>query len=227
MGQKVHPIGFRLGIIKNWDSIWYAEGKQYVENLHEDIAIRRYIEKKFSKAGIAKVTIERFPERINVNIHTAKPGVVIGKKGAGIDEIKEHIMKMISGKKVNINIVGLKKPAKNAQIIAQTIASQLVSRVPFRRAMKQAIFNATRNGAIGIKISVAGRLNGAEMARKEKYMEGRVPLHTIRSDIDYGFAVARTTYGIIGIKVWVYNGDVIERKRGEGQSSSLLVEHEE
>ena len=208
MGQKVNPVSFRLGIIKNWDSIWYDDKKSYVTNLHEDIKIRKFIEDKYKPAGISKVVIERFPDRLNVNIHAARPGILIGRKGADIEVMKADIQK-IAVKKVYINIIEEKKVEQNARLVAEQIAAQLKARFPFRRAVKQAITGAVRSGAQGIKVSVSGRLNGAEMSRFESYKEGRIPLHTMRADIDYGFAEALTTFGLIGVKVWVYNGDVL------------------
>ncbi|MCP4137136.1 MAG: 30S ribosomal protein S3 [bacterium] len=210
MGQKVNPIGLRVGITRTWDSVWYEDKKMYAKNLHEDLAIKKYIEKEKKSAGIARVTIERFPDRVNVNIHAARPGVIIGKKGADIESLKGQLEK-ISIKKVYINIIEVKKPEKNSKLIAEQIAAQLVGRFPFRRAVKQAITNASRSGALGVKVMVSGRLNNAEMARTEIYKEGRIPLHTLRADIDYGFAEALTTFGLIGIKVWIYNGDVLSK----------------
>lgn len=211
MGQKVNPVGLRIGVIKTWDSIWYDEKKTYSKYLHEDIAIRKFIEKKHKSAGIAKVAIERFPDRVNVNIHASRPGLLIGRKGADIEILKNDLQK-ISSKTVYINIVEVKKPEKNSKLVAEQIASQLESRFPFRRAVKQAISGAIRGGAQGIKITVSGRLNGAEMAREESYKEGRIPLHTLRADIDYGTAEALTTFGLIGIKVWLYSGEVLSKK---------------
>lgn len=210
MGQKVNPTGLRLGIIRTWDSIWYEDKKQYADFLHEDLAIKNHIESKKQSAGIANVAIERFPDRVNVNIKAARPGVLIGKKGSDIEELKKQLQK-IASKNVYINIIEVKKPEKNSKLIAEQIASQLEARFPFRRAVKQAITNAIRSGALGIKVTVSGRLNGAEMARTESYKEGRIPLHTLRADIDYGFAEALTTFGLIGIKVWIYNGDVLSK----------------
>ena len=212
MGQKVNPTGIRVGIIRTWDSIWYEDKRGYVNYLHEDLDIKKYIEKNKKNAGVARVTIERFPDRVNVNIHAARPGVLIGKKGADIEELKKQLQK-IASKNVYINIVEVKKPEKNSRLIAEQIASQLESRFPYRRAVKQAITNAIRSGSLGIKVSVSGRLNGAEMARTESYKEGRIPLHTLRADIDYGFAEALTTFGLIGIKVWIYNGDVLSKNQ--------------
>jgi len=208
MGQKVNPTSFRLGIIKNWDSIWYDDKKSYANNLHEDINIRKFIESKYKPAGISKVVIERFPDRVNVNIHAARPGILIGRKGADIEVMKTDIQK-IASKKIYINIVEEKNVEQNARLIAEQIAAQLKARFPFRRSVKQAISGAIRSGVLGIKVAVSGRLNGAEMSRYESYKEGRIPLHTLRADIDYGFAEALTTFGLIGVKVWVYNGDVL------------------
>jgi small subunit ribosomal protein S3 len=210
MGQKVNPIGLRLGIVRTWDSIWYEDKKNYATYLHEDLKIKKFIEKNKKSAGIANVTIERFPDRVNVNIHAARPGVLIGKKGADIEDLKKQLQKIVS-KNIYINIVEVKKPEKNSKIIAEQIASQLESRFPYRRAVKQAIQNAIRSGAMGIKVTISGRLNGAEMAREESYKEGQIPLHTLRADIDYGCAEALTTFGLIGIKTWIYNGDVLSK----------------
>jgi len=208
MGQKVNPIGFRLGIIKTWDSIWYETKESYSKYLHEDLKIRNFIEKNHKLAGIGKVIIERYPDRVNINIHAARPGILIGRKGIDIEKLKTNLKK-IASKTVYININEIKKVEKNSKLIAQQIASQLESRLPFRRAVKQAITGAMRNGSLGIKITVAGRLNGAEMARSESYKEGRIPLHTLRANIDYGFAEALTTFGLIGVKVWTYDGDIL------------------
>jgi small subunit ribosomal protein S3 len=208
MGQKVNPISFRLGIIKNWDSVWYEDKRSYAQNLHEDIEIRKFVEKKYKPAGISKVMIERFPDRVNVNIHSARPGILIGRKGADIEIMKADIQKKAS-RKVYINIIEEKKVEQNAVLVAEQIANQLKARFPFRRAVKQAITGAIRSGALGIKVAVSGRLNGAEMSRFESYKEGRIPLHTLRADIDYGFAESLTAFGLIGVKVWVYNGDVL------------------
>lgn len=210
MGQKVNPIGIRLGINRTWDSVWYDEKKQYAINLHEDIRIKKFVSKEKKNAGIAKVTIERFPDRVNVNINAARPGVLIGKKGADIEDLKNQLQKLAS-KTVYINIVEVKKPEKNSKLIAEQIASQIEARFPYRRAVKQAITNAMRSGALGIKVMVSGRLNNAEMARTESFKEGRIPLHTLRADIDYGTAEALTSFGLIGIKVWLYNGDVLTK----------------
>jgi small subunit ribosomal protein S3 len=211
MGQKVNPIGLRLGIIKTWDSIWYNDKKNYAKYLHEDLAIRKFVEKNYNSAGIAKVFIERFPDRVNVNIHSARPGILIGRKGSDIEIMKKDIQK-ITDKTVYINIIEVKKIEQNARLVAEQVAQQIRSRLPYRRAVKQAISGAIRSGALGIKINVAGRLNGAEMARTESYKEGRIPLHTLRADVDYGFAEALTTFGLTGVKVWIYNGDVLTQK---------------
>jgi small subunit ribosomal protein S3 len=210
MGQKVNPIGLRLGITRTWDSVWYEDKKAYVENLHEDLQIQKIIEKEKKNAGIAKVGIERFPDRINVNIHAARPGVLIGKKGADIEVLKSRLQKMVS-KNVYINIIEIKKPEKTAKLVAEQIANQVMNRFPYRRAVRQAITGAIRSNAQGIKITISGRLNNAEMARTETYKEGRVPLHTLRADIDMGFAEAITTFGAIGVKVWIYNGNILSR----------------
>ncbi|HOP28657.1 MAG TPA: 30S ribosomal protein S3 [Spirochaetota bacterium] len=210
MGQKVNPIGIRVGINRTWDSVWYDEKKEYAKNLHEDLKIKKFIAKEKKSAGIAKVTIERFPDRVNVNINASRPGVLIGKKGADIEELKGQLQK-IASKTVYINIIEVKKPEKNSKLIAEQIASQIEGRFPYRRAVKQAMTNAMRSGSLGIKIMVSGRLNNAEMARTESFKEGRIPLHTLRADIDYGFAEALTAFGLIGVKVWLYNGDVLSK----------------
>ncbi len=212
MGQKVNPVGLRIGINRTWDSIWYEDKKQYSTYLHEDIAIQKFVEKNNQNAGISRVAIERFPDRVNVNIHASRPGVLIGKKGADIETLKGKLMK-IASKNVYINIIEVKKPEKNARLIAQQIASQVEARFPYRRAVKQAITNAVRSGGLGIKVTISGRLNGAEMSRTESYKEGRIPLHTLRADIDYGRAEALTTFGLIGVKVWIYNGDVLSHDK--------------
>ncbi|HPD78576.1 MAG TPA: 30S ribosomal protein S3 [Spirochaetota bacterium] len=214
MGQKVNPIGIRVGINRTWDSIWYEDKKEYAKNLHEDLRIKRFIEKEKKSAGIAKVIIERFPDRVNVNIHASRPGVLIGKKGADIEDLKGQLQKLAS-KTVYINIIEVKKPEKNAKLIAEQIAAQIEGRFPYRRAVKQGMTNALRSGALGIKVMVSGRLNNAEMARTEAYKEGRIPLHTLRADIDYGFAEALTAFGLIGVKVWLYNGDVLSKDAEE------------
>ncbi|MCG9876665.1 MAG: 30S ribosomal protein S3 [Leptospiraceae bacterium] len=205
MGQKVNPIGLRLGITRTWDSIWYSK-MDYRKNLHEDLKIKKFLLKKLKTAGVVKIIIERFPEKINVNIHTSKPGMVIGQKGNNIEMIKTQL-KGMAEKPISLNIIEVKKPEIVAQAVAETIAVQIEQRMPFRRVMKQELRRAMRGGVEGIKIQISGRLNGADMARVEKYMEGRVPLHTLRAKIDYGFKEALTTYGQIGVKVWTYTGD--------------------
>ncbi|MEW6622248.1 MAG: 30S ribosomal protein S3 [Bacillota bacterium] len=207
MGQKVHPKGLRIGVIRQWDSKWYAD-KDYSELLHEDIKLRRFIKQKLYAAGISAVEIERAANRLKVSVHTAKPGIVIGKGGTEVEVLRAEIEKM-TGKQVALNIVEIKKPELDAQLVAEGVAQQLEKRVSFRRAMKQAVSRSMKFGAQGIKIMCAGRLAGAEMARTEWYSEGKVPLHTLRADIDYGFAEANTTYGKIGIKVWIYKGEVL------------------
>lgn len=206
MGQKVNPIGLRLGINKTWDSRWFAKDG-YSDKLLEDIKIRQFLKKRLKSASISKIIIERTSNKLSISIHTARPGVVIGKKGADIDKIKKDVGKMASVE-VAINIVEIRKPEIDATLVAEAVADQLERRVTFRRAMKRAVQSAQRLGAKGIRINCAGRLGGAEIARTEWYREGRVPLHTLRADIDYGVARAYTTYGVIGIKVWVYKGDV-------------------
>ena len=214
MGQKVHPYGFRLGYNKTWISNWYAK-KGYSEQLFEDIALRKHIFKTLAHAGISKVEIERSANRVRINIHTARPGIIIGKKGLEVDRLKEELQKVMSGKQVNLNIKEVRRAELEAALIAQNIALQLEKRVSFRRAMKKSVISALRFGAKGIKIRVSGRLGGAEIARSEWYREGRVPLHTLRADIDYGTAVSNTTFGIIGVKVWIYKGDILSVKEAE------------
>ncbi|MGB0552967.1 MAG: 30S ribosomal protein S3 [Alphaproteobacteria bacterium] len=208
MGQKVNPIGFRLGINRTWDSRWYA-AKEYGNLLHEDIKIREYIEKALAQAGVARVIIERPAKRARITIHTARPGVVIGKKGADIEKLRLDISKM-TGSDVTLNIVEIRKPEIDAKLIADNISQQLTRRVAFRRAMKRAVQSAMRLGAGGIRIKCGGRLGGVEIARAEWYREGRVPLHTLRADIDYGTSTAQTTYGACGVKVWVFKGEIME-----------------
>ncbi len=209
MGQKVNPIGLRLKILKEWDSKWFAE-KNYTQYLHEDFKIKKYLKKKLYHAGIAKIQIERAANKIKITINTARPGLIIGKKGVEIEKTKDEIKKQFKIDPI-ININEIKTPETNAQLVAENVAFQLERRVAFRRAMKRSVANARKYGVEGIKISCAGRLAGAEMARTEWYREGRVPLHTLRADIDYGFVEALTTYGIIGIKVWIFHGEKIQR----------------
>lgn len=207
MGQKVHPKGFRIGIIRDWDSNWYAD-RDYTDLLHEDYKIRHYIKEHFYTAGISKVEIQRTGNRVRITIHTAKPGIVIGRGGMEVEKLKADLIKMTS-KNININIQEIKKPELDAQIVAENIAQQMEKRISFRRAMKQTVGRTMRAGAIGIKVAISGRLGGAEIARSEWYSEGKVPLHTLRADVDYGFAEANTTYGKIGIKVWVNRGEIM------------------
>jgi small subunit ribosomal protein S3 len=209
MGQKVHPIGFRLGIIKTWDSRWFSQ-KNYAALLHEDIKIRKIVKERLMHAGVAKVEIERAGQKAKINIHTARPGIIIGKKGAEVDKLKKDLEAM-TGKQMYINIQEIRRPELDAQLVAENIALQLERRIAFRRAMKKAVTSALRLGAQGIKINCAGRLAGAEIARTEWYREGRVPLHTLRADIQYGFFEAKTTMGQIGVKVWIYRGDVLQK----------------
>ena len=209
MGQKVHPIGFRLGVNKTWTANWYAT-KDYTDFVHEDIGIRKYIDKTLSHAGISRVDVERSASRLRVNIHTARPGIIIGKRGLEVDRLKEELQKIIPGRQINLNIKEIRRAETDASLLAQNIALQLEKRISFRRAMKKSVVSALRFGAQGLKVRCAGRLAGAEIARSEWYREGRVPLHTLRADIDYGTAEANTTYGIIGIKCWVYKGEILE-----------------
>jgi small subunit ribosomal protein S3 len=210
MGQKVNPIGLRLDINKTWDSRWFAD-KNYSAQLLNDLEIRGYVEKELKKASVSKVVIERVAKKINVIIFTAQPGLIIGKKGADIDNLKKALSK-IAGGDVNVSIMEVRKADIDAVIVAKSIASQIERRISFKKAMKKAVGNALRGGAKGIKVSCAGRLNGAEIARTERYHEGRVPLHTLRADIDSGYAKAGTTYGVIGVRVWIYKGDVVGRE---------------
>jgi small subunit ribosomal protein S3 len=211
MGQKVNPVGLRVGVIRDWEGRWFAE-KDYASLLHEDLKIRQFIKEKLYGAGIAKTEIERAANRIKVTIHTARPGMVIGRGGTEVDNLRKELEK-ISEKQVSLNIAEVKVPELNAQLVAESIAFQLERRTSFRRAMKQAINRSMRLGAQGVKISCSGRLMGAEIARTEGYSEGKVPLHTLRADIDYGFAEASTTYGKIGVKVWLYKGEVLPAKK--------------
>ena len=214
MGQKVNPHGLRVGVIKDWDSKWYAEG-DFADYLVEDYNIRTFLKKKLYAAGISKIEIERTAKIVKINLYTAKPGIVIGKGGAGADAVKQEVAKLI-GKEVNLNIVEVKQADTDAQLVAENIAMQLERRISFRRAMKQCMQKALKSGALGIKTAVSGRLGGADMARTEFYKEGNIPLQTLRADIDYGFAEADTTYGKIGVKVWIYKGEVLPAKKVEG-----------
>ncbi len=212
MGQKVHPHGLRIGVIKDWDSKWYADSKNFSDYLVEDHKIREYIKKKLFASGISKIEIERTAKFVKVNVYTAKPGIVIGKGGNLAESLKQELMKMIN-KDVNLNIVEVKDVDTNAQLVAENICNQLERRISFRRAMKQCMQKAMKAGALGIKTSVSGRLGGADMARTEFYKEGTIPLQTLRADIDYGFYEADTTYGKIGVKVWIYKGEVLPTKK--------------
>jgi small subunit ribosomal protein S3 len=207
VGQKVHPKGLRVGIIRDWESNWYAD-KNYAELLHEDIKIRSFIKKKLFQAGVSNVQIERAANRVKVSIHTAKPGIVIGRGGTEVEALRKSLEQM-TGKKINVNIIEIKKPELDAQLVAEGVALQLEKRIGFRRAMKQAVSRTMRLGSEGVKIRCSGRLGGAEIARTEWYSEGKVPLHTLRADIDYGFTEANTTYGKIGVKVWIYKGEIL------------------
>lgn len=212
MGQKVNPIGFRLGIYRTWDSRWFA-GKDYSDFVLEDYKIRKFLKKRLVQAGISKIEIERAADKIRIKIHTARPGLVIGKKGAEIENVKRDLEKQIKREAI-IDIQEVRKPEVDAQLIAENIALQLVRRISFRRAMKKSVTSARRFGALGIKIACSGRLGGAEMARREWYRQGRVPLHTLRADIDYGFAEAYSTYGVIGVKVSIFKGEILPDKKG-------------
>jgi len=210
MGQKVHPTGIRLGIVKDWSSIWYANGDDYADKLNTDIAVRKFVRKKLSHASVSRIQIHRPAKNARIVIHTARPGIVIGKKGEDIEALRAKLSVMMEVQ-VHIAVEEIRKPELDAYLVAESVANQLERRIMFRRAMKRAVTNSMRLGAEGIKIKVSGRLNGAEIARSEWYREGRVPLHTLRADIDYGLAEARTTYGIIGIKVWIFKGEVYEQ----------------
>lgn len=212
MGQKVHPTGIRLGIVTDWTSKWYANSRDYADYLNSDLEVRGYLKKKLAQASVSRIQIERTAGSANITIQTARPGLVIGKKGEDIERLRNEVTKMMNLPKVHINIEEIRKPELDAQLVAEGIAQQLERRIMFRRAMKRAVTNTMRLGAQGVKVHVAGRLNGAEIARSEWYREGRVPLHTLRADIDYGFAEASTTYGILGVKVWIFKGEVIGKQ---------------
>jgi len=213
LGQKTHPVGIRLGIIKTWSSRWFAK-KGYKDLLHNDLKIQKYVKEKLFHAGVSKVEIERTGQKIRVIINTARPGIIIGKKGSEVDKLKKDIENM-TGKEVSIDIMEIRKPELDAQLVAENIATQLEKRIAFRRAMKKAVASSRRFGAMGIKVACGGRLAGSEIARSEWYREGRVPLHTFRSDIDYGVTEAKTTYGRIGVKVWIYKGDILQHQTQE------------
>ena len=232
MGHKVHPTGIRLGISKDWNSKWFAGKREYAQYLIADLKVRELLHKKLAQAGVSRIQIERPAKTARITIHTARPGVVIGKKGEDIEKLRKEVTKMM-GVPAHINVSEVRKPEIDAQLVAESIAQQLERRIMFRRAMKRAVGNAMRLGALGIKVNVGGRLNGAEIARSEWYREGRVPLHTLRADIDYGFAEAQTTYGIIGIKVWIYKGEVFDlhaanqETKEEGRDSAPRGERRE
>ncbi|MBV1878849.1 MAG: 30S ribosomal protein S3 [Pseudomonadales bacterium] len=209
MGQKVHPTGFRLGVVKEHTSVWYADGANYAEKLHNDLIVRAYIQKRLAQASVSRIEIERPAQTARITIHTARPGIVIGKKGEDVERLRREVAKLMKVP-VHINIEEIRKPELDAQLVARNVAQQLERRVQFRRAMKRVIQNSMRLGAQGIKVRVAGRLGGAEIARSESYHEGRVPLHTLRADIDYAPAEALTTYGIIGVKVWIFKGEILD-----------------
>ena len=222
MGQKVHPIGIRLGIVKDWTSKWYADTKMFPEYIRQDYLLRTLIKKKLKDASVSKITIERPSKKVNITIHTARPGIVIGKKGEDIEKLRSEVAQTVGMRvpDVRINIAEIRKPELDAQLVAEGIAQQLERRVMFRRAMKRAVTNTMRVGAGGIKVKVGGRLNGAEIARSEWYHEGRVPLHTLRADIDYGVAVANTTYGTIGVKVWIFKGEIFDKPEAVAADSA-------
>ena len=218
MGQKVHPKGFRLNVTENWDSRWFAR-REYSDLLHEDIKIRNFLKKRLYHAGVSKIDIERAANKAKINIHTARPGIVIGKKGAEIEKLKQELARL-TRKETFINIHEVRRPDVDAQLVAENVALQLERRVAFRRAMKEALARAMRMGAQGVRIQSAGRLGGSEIARTEWYREGRVPLHTLRADVNYGFAEARTTHGIIGVRVWIFRGEVLSRQEEEQRAAS-------
>lgn len=214
MGQKINPTGMRVGIIRDWDAKWYANKKDYATALHEDLKLRKYIETKLADASVSRIEIERTANRVNISIHTAKPGMVIGKGGSEVDALRNELSKLVAkGERVHINIIEIKKPDLDAHLVGSQIASDLERRVAFRRAMRGAIQRAMRAGAKGIKTQVSGRINGADIARVEQYTEGTVPLHTLRADIDYSWDEATTTYGQLGVKTWIYRGDVLPKKK--------------
>ncbi len=222
MGQKVHPTGIRLGISKDWTSTWYADSQTFSDNLLQDIKVREHLKEKLKAASVSRITIERPAKSARITIHTARPGIVIGKKGEDIEKLRAELARMM-GMPVHVSIEEIRKPELDAQLVAESIAQQLERRIMFRRAMKRAVQNSMRLGALGIKVRAGGRLNGAEIARSEWYREGRVPLHTLRADIDYGFAEASTTYGVIGVKVWIFKGEVLDRNE-LGQDKSRNAE---
>jgi small subunit ribosomal protein S3 len=211
VGQKVHPIGFRLGITREWDAYWFDE-KNFAEKLHEDIQLRSYLKQRLKHAGVSRIVIERSGKTITITLHSSRPGVIIGRSGKDIAQLEEELRQLTGGKEVRVRISEIKRPELDAQLVAENIAQQIENRISFRRAMKQAVAAAMRMGAEGIRIKCSGRLGGAEMSRKEQYLQGRVPLNTLRADIDYGFATAYTIYGTIGVKVWICRGEVLQRR---------------
>jgi small subunit ribosomal protein S3 len=225
MGQKVNPTGIRLGIVKDWTSKWYADSRHYADYLNTDLKVREFLRKQLAQASVSRIQIERPAHNARIVVHTARPGIVIGKKGEDIEALRKKVTAMM-GVPVTLNVEEIRKPELDAYLVAESVAHQLEKRIMFRRAMKRAVQNALRLGAQGIKIMVAGRLNGAEIARSEWYREGRVPLHTLRADIDYGFAEAKTTYGVIGVKVWIFKGEVLDSKEAAA-SSTETAEHAE
>ena len=225
MGQKVHPTGMRIGIIKDWTSTWYADTKDYAKYLNTDLQVRDYLRKKLPNASVSRIQIERPPNEIKVIIHTARPGIVIGKKGEDIERLSLEVSQMM-GLRAKVSVQEIRKPELDANLVAESVAQQIERKIMFRRAMKRAVTNSMRLGALGIKICVAGRLNGAEIARSEWYREGRVPLHTLRADIDYGIANSNTTYGVIGVKVWIFKGEVFEMERkGDEEDTAAQSAH--
>jgi small subunit ribosomal protein S3 len=215
MGQKTHPIGFRIGVIKEWNSRWFAGKREYTKLLHEDIRIKEYIKKRYASAGISKVVIERAAEKVKVRVFAARPGIIIGRKGAEVEQLKKDIESIAVGKDITITVDEVRVPELDAQLVAEEIALQIERRVSHRRAMKRAIDNAFKAGAKGVKVQVKGRIGGAELARTEWFLVGRMPLQTLRADIDYGFAVAQTKYGVLGVKVWIYKGDILKGGKEE------------
>jgi small subunit ribosomal protein S3 len=219
MGQKVHPTGIRLGIVKDWTSKWYADSRTFADLLNNDLMVRAYLKKKLASASVSRITIDRPAKNAVITIHTARPGIVIGKKGADIESLRREVAGLM-GIPVHINVAEIRKPELDAQLVAEGIAQQLERRIMFRRAMKRAVGNSMRLGAQGIKVMVGGRLNGAEISRSEWYREGRVPLHTLRADVDYGLAEAKTTYGVIGVKVWIFKGEVFDKREAESEAAA-------
>jgi small subunit ribosomal protein S3 len=217
MGQKVNPVGIRLGITRDWTSKWYAGTKSFGTNVHNDFQVREFLKKRLAEASVSRIHIERAARRVSITIHTARPGIVIGKKGEDIEKVRQEVARRmkLAVNDVRINIAEIRKPELDAQLVAESIAQQIEKRVMFRRAMKRAVTNTMRSGALGIKVRASGRLNGAEIARTEWGREGRIPLHTFRADIDYGLAEARTTYGVIGVKVWIFKGEVFDKTQAE------------